>query len=430
MSYTRISLLLCVFGFFKEFRPSDPFSVEYFTGQWMNFTKEQVYQEIFPVGTYSYLTTSFAVLLLTDYLRYKPVIILCGIAGSSSAIITIWGRTIQDMKFHEVFFGLFQSTEIAYLTYIYTKISKLHYQKVTSHTRIALSLGRFTASVVAQLIVSFNLLDYHQLLYLTLAGLVLATIWAFFLPPVSQSIYFHRSKTSECAEECLQSQQTIQIKAERCIDESSQTQLKIQTVKESDANRGTFGKIKNVYRSMWRDFLLAYSNPDQLKWSVWWAFATCGYFQVCNYIQFLWKNSMEESDNVYNGLAEAVLTVIVALSMFGIGKLNLNWSVVGEAVLSVFALIQGAALIVASQTQNIWCSYISYITFVALYQAMITVVSSEVAKNLSDESYGFIFGINMLVALLLQSLLAFAVTGNCVFALSIRLQCSWQWQYV
>lgn len=42
MEWKTISLILCVFGFLKEFRPSEPFVTNYLTGHWKNLTEAQV----------------------------------------------------------------------------------------------------------------------------------------------------------------------------------------------------------------------------------------------------------------------------------------------------------------------------------------------------------------------------------------------------
>lgn len=66
--YLKISLVLCVFGFLKDFRPSEPFLTDFLT-DFQNVTAEEVNQEIFPVGTYSYLLQLIVVFLITDFLR-------------------------------------------------------------------------------------------------------------------------------------------------------------------------------------------------------------------------------------------------------------------------------------------------------------------------------------------------------------------------
>jgi Reduced folate carrier. len=40
--WVKLSIWIGTFGFFKEFRPEDPYIVQYLTGHKMNFTDEQV----------------------------------------------------------------------------------------------------------------------------------------------------------------------------------------------------------------------------------------------------------------------------------------------------------------------------------------------------------------------------------------------------
>jgi thiamine transporter 2/3 len=37
---------------------------------------------------------------------------------------------------------------------------------------------------------------------------------------------------------------------------------------------------KNAHYYLWKDFTSAYTNLYVLKWSFWWALATCGFLQV------------------------------------------------------------------------------------------------------------------------------------------------------
>uniref|UniRef100_A0A8C9W7A0 Solute carrier family 19 member 3 n=1 Tax=Scleropages formosus TaxID=113540 RepID=A0A8C9W7A0_SCLFO len=70
--------LLCTYGFFSSVKPLEPFLIPYLSGPDKNITAEQVNNQIFPVWTYSYLVVLIPVFLLTDYLRYKPVVIFQG----------------------------------------------------------------------------------------------------------------------------------------------------------------------------------------------------------------------------------------------------------------------------------------------------------------------------------------------------------------
>lgn len=62
------------------------------------------------------------------------------------------------------------ATEVAYYTYIYAKVDREHFQKVTSHTRAAVLAGRAFSSITGQLLISFDVLDYRQIHYLSFTG--------------------------------------------------------------------------------------------------------------------------------------------------------------------------------------------------------------------------------------------------------------------
>jgi thiamine transporter 2/3 len=53
---------------------------------------------------------------------------------------------------------------------MYAKVEKSKYQKVTGNARAAILTGRFTSSVIAQLLYSFEIMDFRELNYLTLGG--------------------------------------------------------------------------------------------------------------------------------------------------------------------------------------------------------------------------------------------------------------------
>ncbi|KAK7068803.1 hypothetical protein SK128_003851 [Halocaridina rubra] len=372
-------LLLCLYGFFKEFRPSEPFLTEYLIGPPMNLTLDEVNYEVYPVWTYAYLSLLVVVFLLTDLLRYKPMIIFEGLGYVATWSLLLWARGVRWMQFMEFCYGIATSTEVAYYTYIYAQVSTKYYQRVTSFTRTAILCGRFASGVFAQLLVSTNVMNYHELNYFSLTTVTIALLVACVLPSVNTSIYFHRKENVESAEG-------------------------LDTVAKKET---TLQWLQKVLSIIWRDFKSAYSNKYLLKWSIWWAFATCGNFQVGNYIQPLWETiaPMEDAEMLYNGIVEAAATLLSAISSFSIGYLHLNWSIFGEGAMAIISLLDGLLLLFMGLTQHIWVGYINYILFRASYQLMITIASYQVAKELETDSYGLVFGINMFVALLIQSVL-------------------------
>lgn len=105
-AWLKISLQLSIFGFLKEIRPSEPFIYEYLVGPWRNITDEQVQQEVYPVGTYSYLAQLIIVFLITDFLRYKPLIVVSGIMGIAVWTMLTWTTGLLELQLLEVIFKI------------------------------------------------------------------------------------------------------------------------------------------------------------------------------------------------------------------------------------------------------------------------------------------------------------------------------------
>jgi len=160
------------------------------------------------------------------------------------------------MQFMEIAYGIATSTEIAYFTYIYAKVPAEKYQTVTSFARSAVLFGRFSSGLCSQLLSSLDILDYGQLNYVSLTSVSMAFFISIFLPKVKTSIYFHGGQKLEEDEE-----------------KQSTTEMVMR---------------KSVARRLIQDAKTAYTKPLIIKWSVWFALATCGNFQIGNYIQTLW----------------------------------------------------------------------------------------------------------------------------------------------
>ncbi|XP_012536072.1 thiamine transporter 2 [Monomorium pharaonis] len=408
MHWIKISCILCMFGCFKDFRPSESFIADYLTGPWKNFTANEVNHEIYPVTTYSYLSTLIIMFLITDFIRYKPIIILCGLSGSITFLLIIFGKIVLVLQIAKFFFGLFLSAEVAYYTYIYAKVDKNHYQEVTSHTKAASLFGRSLSGIIAQLTTSFDLLNYHQLNYLTFSAMSIATIWATFLPPVGQSIYFHRTNVPDDEEK-------NSVIIQQAIDQSHQSNNSRKFCNKSNKTKPgilLLRKLKNAYALLWKHFVLAYTNYRVIKWSAWWALSTCGYLMGATYSQLLWQTAIKPGDKIYNGAVDFTYAIVGAISVFSVGKIRLNWILLGDIMCSVFAFLQGSILLASSYSYNIWFLYAGYIIFGVIYHTMVTVASFEVAKCISEDSHGLIFGVNIFLALLMQSLLTFIVVNT------------------
>lgn len=177
--YLKISLIISTFGLLKETRPSEPFLTNFLI-DFKNLTNEQLNQEIYPIGGYSYLAQLVIIFLITDLLRYKPLIILLGGCGVAIWSTLLWADTKLSVQIVEAIYGTYCATEVAYFSYIYTKTDKQHYQVVTSHSRAAILIGRFLAALSSQLLVYYDVMNYRQLNYLTLIGSMLDKIFMIF----------------------------------------------------------------------------------------------------------------------------------------------------------------------------------------------------------------------------------------------------------
>lgn len=215
--------------------------------------------------------------------------------------------------------------------------------------------------------------------------MIVATIWAIFLPTVKKTIYFHQSHDSKVLMD---------------------------------------NKYKSAFNLMRKHFKQLYTNMYVMKWSFWWSLATCGFIQVQTYMQSLWEEiNDEETKSYYNGAVEAILTLLGFIGALIAGVSKVDWKNKGELILSLCSICEGALLIMSSQTESLILCYACYIGFGAIYHFMITSASAEVAKYIVEDSYGLIFGFNTLIALFLQTIITLClVSGDVVYALSPRNQ--------
>lgn len=284
---------------------------------------------------------------------------------------------------------------MAYFTYIYSKVPKEYYRKVTSYTRASALLGKFGSAALAQFLVYITNKDYQILNMITISGtnfyiitiwipdtnvkafipaMVGAFLWVGFLPPAQTSIYFNREEPK--------------------------------------------AKYRNALTLMRQHFFESFSRVYVLKWSIWWAFATAGFLQVKAYSQPMWSVITNNEGGLHNGAVEASLTLIGFLSALSTGYLDVNWESSGVFLLSVGTTIQGCLLILCSITTDVYIGYGCYVVFGGLYYFMITIAAAEVAKHIVRDSYGLVFGLNTGLALAIQS----GLTVSLVSVLTVTLR--------
>lgn len=183
------------------------------------------------------------------------------------------------------------------------------YRKATSYTRSAQLLGYTVGAALGQLLVSFNLMSYNNIIVFTLVLIAIALLTSFFLPMPQHSMFFHRrqalvgkTETEETEADVEGSEDTAEQaggsmvslekedgglgkEAGKPVDEKEP----VSEVLEESASVETCGRL---LLQLWRDFLQCYSSRQLLYWSVWWALATCGFNQTINYVQVSGKGQI------------------------------------------------------------------------------------------------------------------------------------------
>ncbi|KAK2504631.1 hypothetical protein MC885_001247 [Smutsia gigantea] len=414
--------LLCAYGFFASLRPSEPFLTPYLLGPDKNLTEREVFSEIYPVWTYSYLALLFPVFLATDYLRYKPVVLLQGLSLVATWFMLLYVQGLLASQFLEFFYGLATATEVAYYSYIYSVVDVRAYQRVTSYCRSATLVGFTTGSVLGQILVSGAGWSLFSLNVVSLTCVSVAFAVAWFLPMPQKSLFFHHVPFTCQGTRGIRAQNGIVIgtSASNHLPEWEDVESKTPlNTEEPEPQPG----LLLVLKVLWGDFLACYSSHPLLCWSVWWALSTCGYFQVLNYAQGLWEKVMPSRQAaIYNGSVEAVSTFLGAAAVCAVGYIKVSWSTWGEVALSLFSLLIAAAVYIMDTAGNIWVCYASYVVFRIIYTLLITVATFEIAANLSMERYALVFGVNTFIALALQTLLTLIVVDASGLGLEITTQ--------
>ncbi|KAM8904599.1 thiamine transporter 1-like [Spinachia spinachia] len=420
MAVLHQTLLLCVYGFFSNLRPSEPFLTAYLLGPDKNLTETQVVNEVYPVWTYSYLVLLFPIFLATDFLRYKPVMVLQATSLVVTYIMLLKVQGVLAMQLLEFFFGLATASEVAYYSYIYSVVEPKHYQRVTAYCRSMALFGSAAGSLTGQLLLSVAKAQLLHLVIITLTTAAVAFLAPWFLPMPKRSLFFHKSPEME------EKPHSTTALIEKEGDLASQLPLHSQAIstipRSSETGRLRSGPVQ-VLQVLLADFLKCYRCPSLLAWSLWWALATCGYFQVINYAQALWENIRPSQDNeIYNGYVETLATLLGALAALLVGCLPVCWSAWGELALCVLSLLMALCVFAMDTLKNIWLCYSSYVLFRAIYMLLITVATYQIAASLNMQRYALVFGVNTFLALLLQSLLTVVVVDSAGLGLNVFTQ--------
>nr|XP_036860879.1 reduced folate transporter isoform X6 [Manis javanica]XP_036860880.1 reduced folate transporter isoform X6 [Manis javanica]XP_036860881.1 reduced folate transporter isoform X6 [Manis javanica]XP_036860882.1 reduced folate transporter isoform X6 [Manis javanica] len=403
-------IYLCFYGFMAQMRPGESFITPYLLGPDKNFTRKQVTNEITPVLSYSYLATLVPVFLLTDYLRYKPVLVLQGLSYISVWLLLLWGSTVLHMQFMELVYSITMAARIAYSSYIFVLVRPAHYQRMASCSRAAVLLGVFTSGVLGQLLLSVAGCSFTKLNYISLAFLTFSLVLALFLRCPKRSLFFNNSAGRPGA--------------------ASPSEL--DRMNPLPGLRAGGKRVAALRVAMWdlvlvrmlRELVHSLRRPQLRLWSLWWVFSSVGYYLIVYYVHILWNvvNPTEDTTAVYNGGADAASTLLSAITSFAAGFVNIRWALWAELVIAGVTAVQAVLVFLMYSTNNIWLCYITFMLFRGSYQFLVPIATFQIASSLSKELCALVFGVNTFLATALKTIITLIVSDKRGLGLPVRSQ--------
>nr|XP_057907921.1 reduced folate transporter isoform X2 [Doryrhamphus excisus]XP_057907922.1 reduced folate transporter isoform X2 [Doryrhamphus excisus]XP_057907923.1 reduced folate transporter isoform X2 [Doryrhamphus excisus]XP_057907924.1 reduced folate transporter isoform X2 [Doryrhamphus excisus]XP_057907925.1 reduced folate transporter isoform X2 [Doryrhamphus excisus]XP_057907926.1 reduced folate transporter isoform X2 [Doryrhamphus excisus]XP_057907927.1 reduced folate transporter isoform X2 [Doryr len=408
-------MFLCFYGFMASIKPGEPFITPYLLSTEKNFTKQQVTNEITPVLTYSYMAVLVPTFLLTDLLRYKPVLVIQGISQVVIWLILLLGTSLIQMQFMEFFYGVTMACRVAYSSYIFSLVTPGLYQRVASYSRSSVLLGVFTSSVLGQLFISVGKITYTTLSAISLGFVSFGLVLSLCLPWPKRSLFFNQAWNQEHREAAAQ----VATKAE--LDKMNPKDGGLTTaLAPCSASRWK----DSIFVQMLMELRTVVKRPNLRLWSLWWVFNSTGYYLVLFYVHILWSNFSisSENKNVYNGGVEAASTLLSALTAFTAGFVKIRWNIWSELVIAVITALQAGLLLLMGTTDNLWVCYMSYVLFRGFYQFLVPIATFQIASSLTKELCALVFGINTFLGTILKTIINLIFADKRGLALDVHSQ--------
>ncbi|XP_010565293.1 reduced folate transporter [Haliaeetus albicilla] len=389
---------LCFYGFMTQIRPGESFITPYLLGADKNFTQAEVTNAIIPVMTYSYMAVLVPIFLLTDYLRYKPVLVLQSLSHISIWLLLVLGTSVLAMQLMEFFYSVTMAARIAYSSYIFSLVTPSRYQRMASYSRSAVLLGVFTSSVLGQLCVTLGGVSFLTLSYISLGFVSFGLILTLFLERPRRSLFFNQPEGAAPTE--------------------------LDKMAGGDGGGGTRGWREAVLCRMLREVGALAEQPQLRLWSLWWVFNSAGYYLVLYYVQILWNEIYPTMDNrrVYNGGVDAASTLLGAGASLAAGYVKIRWRLWSELVIGVVTAFQAGLLLLMNTTSNIWLCYAAYVLFRGSYQFLVPLAIFQIATSLSKELCALVFGVNTFFAIVLKTIITIIVADKRGLGLSVHPQ--------
>ncbi|XP_037686104.1 reduced folate transporter isoform X2 [Choloepus didactylus] len=401
-SWRCLVFYICFYGFVAQLRPGESFITPYLLGPYKNFTRQQVTNEITPVLSYSYLVVLVPVFLLTDYLRYKPVLVLQALSYVAVWLLLLLGRSVPELQLMEFFYSVTMAARIAYSSYIFSLVRPARYQRMAGCSRAAVLLGVFTSSVLGQLLVSVGRVSFPALNQASLALLVCSLLLSLFLRRPQRSLFFHRGAAASELDRMRPGRPEDAGLAQRLL---------------RACGGCTLGR-------MLRELGGCARRPQLRLWSLWWVFCSAGYYLIVYYVHILWSVVQPTNDTaaVYNGGADAASTGLSAFMSFVAGFVHIRWALWSPLVIAGVTALQAGLVLLMYSTSSIWVCYASFVLFRGFYQFLVPIATFQIASSLSKELCALVFGVNTFLATVLKTTITAIISDKHGLGLPVHSQ--------
>uniref|UniRef100_A0A8C4WT60 Solute carrier family 19 member 1 n=1 Tax=Eptatretus burgeri TaxID=7764 RepID=A0A8C4WT60_EPTBU len=407
-----------------------------------------------PVLAYSFLVLLIPAFLLSDLLRYKPILMIQCASFVAIWLLAILGQSLLAIQFLEFFYGLTMAARIAYSSFLFSLVDAQHYQRIASLSRFAVLLGLFTSSCLGQTCVTLGV-SYLVLCYISLGFTSFTALLSCFLPWPKRSMFFNKNSKRQTQAPCDDStvdgvapanqrpeghsrgpiNDLVQWSKANCSASSLTTTTTTYHSSNEDCvcksdpghhpRRSAGSLLHGFYVTMLADLGKALKTSKSLEiWSFWWIFGTTGYYMVIYYLQLLWDTiaSSRDDPRVYNGAAEALSTLFGAFGAGSVGFLQVQWSKWGVFTIALGMLLQSLMLFMMNCTSSIWLCYTGYVVFRTIHQSLFTIATFEIAKTLTRECTALVFGVNTFIATVAQTVVTLILIDKRGLALSVHIQ--------
>lgn len=399
-SWRCLVFYLCFFGFMAQLRPGESFITPFLLER--KFTKEQVTNEIIPMLPYSHLAVLVPVFLLTDYLRYKPVLVLQCLSFVCVWLLLLLGTSVVHMQLMEVFYSVTMAARIAYSSYIFSLVHPSRYQRMASYSRAAVLLGVFISSVLGQALVTVGHISTYTLNCVSLGFILFSLVLSLFLKRPKRSLFFNRSTLARGALPC----ELDQMHPGPDGPETRKLDRMLGTCRDSFLVRMLSELVENA------------RQPQLRLWCLWWVFNSSGYYLITYYVHVLWRST--DSSLSYNGAVDAASTLLSAITSFSAGFLSIRWTLWSKLVIAGVIAIQASLVFCMFQIRDIWVCYVTFVLFRGAYQFLVPIATFQIASSLSKELCALVFGINTFLATALKTCITLVVSDKRGLGLQVR----------